>query len=286
VAGVLVTGMLAARAQTPSTSKVSPTVPAPSQPADTIRSYIIGPQDQLSITVYDEPDLTNKYRVDDQGMVAFPLISRIQAAGKTISQFQDELRAMLANGYLRNPQVSVDIDQFKSQSVFVIGEVRSPGKISMTGPTMTLLEALAQAGSPTAVASDQIIVVHPRKPNSRAAVPAADAGHDGEEVRVNRRDLELGKAQDVLLRDGDIINVPPAQRFFISGQVRNPGTFVLNPGMTVEQAIAVAGGLTDRGSERGLTATRLVNGRSIEVALKLSDLVQANDTINIRQRFF
>ena len=82
------------------------------------------------------------------------------------------------------------------------------------------------------------------------------------------------------------INVPEAQRFYINGYVRNPGYYVLDPGMTVEQAIALAGGLSDRGSTRGLAATRMVNGKRTEVSLKLDDKVQANDTIAVKQRLF
>jgi len=272
----------------------TPKAPQPQAPAkpDEQRGvaperYVIGPQDQLSITVYDEPDLTNKYRVDDAGMVAFPLISRIPASGLTISEFQERLRAMLANGYIRNPQVRVDIDQYKSQSVFVVGEVRAPGKVPMTGITMTLLEALALAGSPTANASNEVLVIHPKKPNSAGSVPSPDADQDAEQIRINLKDLQVGRAgQDVVLRDGDIINVPKAQTFYITGQVRNPGSYVLDPGMTVLQAISLAGGLSDRGSDRGINIRRIVNSKLLDVGVKPEDKVQPNDTIIVRQRFF
>jgi polysaccharide export outer membrane protein len=115
------------------------------------------------------------------------------------------------------------------------------------------------------------------------------AGPDtpGDRITVNRRDLELGRAgQDVVLMDGDIINVPVAQRFYISGFVRNPGFYVLDPGMTIDQAIALAGGLSERGSDRRITVKRLVKGKLIEVSVKLEDKVQSNDTINIPSRFF
>ena len=89
-----------------------------------------------------------------------------------------------------------------------------------------------------------------------------------------------------MLQDGDIINVPVAQHFYISGMVRNPGYYVLDPGMTVHQAIALAGGLNERGSDRRINVNRLVNGKLAEVAVNLEDKVQANDTINIPSRFF
>src|SRR5262245_14137616 len=80
--------------------------PAPTVARETA-GYVIGPQDQLAITVYDEPNLTNRYRVDEAGFISFPLISRIAAAGITIAEFEDRLRATLANGYIRHPQVRV-----------------------------------------------------------------------------------------------------------------------------------------------------------------------------------
>lgn len=242
-------------------------------------SYVIGPQDQLSITVYDESELTGKYRVDNDGFFSFPLLERVRAAGRSLTELQVEITTQLANGFLRNPQVRVEVDQYKSRSVFVSGEVRAPGKILMSSNTMTLLEALAQAGSPTSNASNDITVTRREDTQPASAEPSL--------IRVSRRDLETGRAgHDLVLQDGDIIHVSPAQRFYIAGHVRNPGFYVLEPGLTVQQAIALAGGLTDRGSDRGLTATRLVSGKAVDVPLKLEDPVAANDTLNVRQRFF
>ncbi len=247
-------------------------------------SYVIGSQDQLSITVYDEAELTGKYRVDNDGFFSFPLLERVRAAGRSITELQVDITTQLANGFLRNPQVRVEVDQYKSRSVFVSGEVRAPGKIMMSSSTMTLLEALAQAGSPTSNASNDVTVTR-RSDNPPASGPGSDA--DPTVVRINRRDLEMGRVgHDFILQDGDIIHVSPAQRFYIAGHVRNPGFYVLEPGLTVQQAIALAGGLTDRGSDRGLSATRLVNGKATDVPLRLEDAVVANDTLNVRQRFF
>ena len=139
-------------------------------------NYVIGPQDQISITVVDETDLTGKFRVDGDGMFTYPYLGRVPAAGLTLTELQMKLTTQLQNGYIRNPQVRVEMDVYKSQSVYVIGKVRSPGKIQMTGTQMTLLEALAMAGSPTADAANEVIVVHPRKPvPAGTVVPPPDA---------------------------------------------------------------------------------------------------------------
>lgn len=244
--------------------------------AATAGSYTIGPQDQLSITVADEAELTGKFRVDNDGSFIFPYLGRVAAAGKTLVELQRALTRDLANGYLKNPQVRVEVDQYKSQSVFVSGEVRVPGKITMAG-NMTLLEALGQAGSPTPNASSEIVITR------RGQGPNAEV----EEIRVNRREVETGRAaQDFSLHDGDVIFVPKAQTFYISGMVRNPGSYVLDPGMTIEQAIALAGGLTERGSDRGIVVNRVVNGLGVDLGMNKLDKVQAGDTIKIRGRFF
>ena len=258
---------------------------APAAQSPVVGGYVIGPEDLLTITVFDEADLTNKYRVDSEGMVTFPLVGRIPASGLTIREFQDRLVERLSSGYIKNPQVRVEMDQYKSQSVFVIGEVRTPGKIVMSG-TMSLIEALALAGSPTTAASSELTVIHPKKVKpGEATLP--DEATDAVRTLVNIKDLQVGKAgQGVVLQDGDTVFVPKAQTFYITGQVRSPGSYVLEPGMTILQAISLAGGLTERGSDRGMKIERIVGGKRQEVDVTLTDTVQPNDTIVIRQRFF
>jgi polysaccharide biosynthesis/export protein len=256
-------------------------VPTPSAPTQdkaatsSPRSYVIGPQDQLSITVFDEPGLTNKYRVENDGFITFPYLEKVPAAGKTLNELQDLLTEMLENGWLRNPQVRVEIDQYKSQSIIVTGQVRMPNEYTMAGSSMTLMQALAAAGSPTADASTEVII------SRRTETP----GQEREIIKLNRKDLELG-LKDVVLQDGDVIHVPKAQTFYVDGYVRNPGSYVLDPGMTVQQAIALAGGLAERGSDRRIRASRQVNGRLVEIAVRFEDLVQPGDTIKIGARFF
>ena len=237
--------------------------------------YVIGPQDSLSIIVTDEADLTNKYRVDTDGAITMPYLNRVPVAGLTLAEAQVKIAQMLQAGYLRNPQVRVEVDQFKSRRVFVSGEVRTPGYVTMAGTTMTLLEALALAGSPTQNASNDIKVVHPSKPGEKPNEP----------ITVNRKELELGRA-DITLQDGDIVNVPVAQRFFISGFVKNTGYYVLDSGTTVSQAIVLAGGLTDRGSDRRIKVGRLVKGKMVDISAELTDKVLANDEIKIPSRIF
>jgi len=247
------------------------------QPAAGAETYVIGPQDSLSIIVADEAELTGKFRVDSDGTISMPYIGRVPVAGLSLADAQDKITALLKKDYLKNPQVRLEVDQFKARSVLVTGEVRTPGKVPLLGTTMSLLEALALAGSPTQNASSEVLVMHPPKAGQPAPEP----------ISVNRKDLELGKVgRDLVLQDGDIVNVPIAKRFFVSGFVKNPGSFVLDPGTTVGQAIVLAGGLTDRGSDRRLTVVRMVNGKAVEVPVKMEDPVLPNDEIKVKPRFF
>jgi polysaccharide export outer membrane protein len=243
----------------------------------TVEGYVIGPQDILSIIVADEAELTGKFRVDSDGTISMPYLGRVPLSGLSLADAQDKITALLKKDYLKNPQVRIEVQEFKARSVLVTGEVRTPGKVSLPGTTMSLLEALALAGSPTPNASSEVLVMHAPKPGE--AVPAP--------ITVNRKDLELGKVgRDLVLLDGDIVNVPVAKRFFISGFVKNPGSFVLETGTTIGQAIVLAGGLTDRGSDRRISVIRTVDGKSVEVPVKMEDQVQPNDEIKIKPRFF
>ena len=148
-----------------------------------------------------------------------PYLSRVVLAGLSLADAQVKIASLLQAGYIRNPQVRIEVDQFKARSVIVSGEVRTPGKVTLPGTTMSLLEALALAGSPTVNASNEVIVIHPPKPGEHAPEP----------ITINRRELEIGKAgRDITLQDGDIVNIPVAKRFYISGFVKNPGSYVLD----------------------------------------------------------
>ncbi len=248
-------------------------------------AYVIGSQDLLTITVFDEPELSSKYRVDTDGVITFPLIGHIVASGLTLRDLQEEIAKRLNDGFMRNAQVRVDVDQYKSQSVFVIGEVRSPGKLTMTG-RMALIEALALAGSPTTAASNELVVVHPKRPQpGEPTLPEDDK--DAEMTRINIKELQMGRAgQNVTLQDGDTIFVPKAQTFFITGHVKNPGSYIYESGLTVLQAISLAGGLSDRGSDRRIKIVRTVDNKRVEASVELPDPVKPGDTIQIPQRFF
>ncbi len=121
-----------------------PSLAAPQIPL----AYVVGPNDVLTITVFDNPQLTGRYMVQSDGMFTFPLLGSIKAGGLTLQAVEHDIRERLARGYLKNPQLSVAVEQYRSQRIFVMGEVRQPGGFEFTGQ-MTLIDALARVGSMT-----------------------------------------------------------------------------------------------------------------------------------------
>ena len=243
---VLLAGQVAAPAQAPDPAKP---VATPQAQASFSAIYQIGATDVLGIKVFGEDNLSNNYTVDSDGSITFPLIGRIQVAGKTTREIEEHVTKLLAPDYIRRAQVSVEIATYRSRSIYVIGEVRNPGRYNIQGP-QTLLEVIAHAGSTTPTASNTIIVQR-YKDGLAAAVSAPLASGDSRWAEVTRIDLDElreGKlSANLLLQDSDMIIVPAAERYYVSGFVKTPGSFVLRPGMTVRQAVAEAGGLTERG---------------------------------------
>ncbi len=249
--------------------------------------YLVGPQDELQITVFNEDELTGTYMVDGDGSITFPLLGRVSVDGLTLREVQDEITRQLADGFLVNPQVSSQIEEYRRQSVYVLGEVGSPGIYRLSG-SLNLIEVLVQAGGVTAQAGNEIHIIRSTGGETPAGpVLGQDDGNPEVELTVvSLEDIRTGRLALVTIRDGDTVNVPKAETFYVLGQVASPGSYVWTLGMTVQQAIALARGYTNRGSSRGIRITRTVDGQRIEVGVNENDLVQPGDTINIRARRF
>lgn len=248
--------------------------------------YVVGAQDVLTVTVYDQPDMSGKFKVETDGSFSFPLIGRVTAAGLTLRAIEEDVRKRLSDGYLRNPQVTAAVETYQSQRIFIMGEVRSPGAYGLTGD-MTVIEALSRAGSTTAAAGDEVMIVR-SKTGSQATGPLTPGqSADADIIRVNLREMQLGvMSQNVSLRDGDTLVVPKAQAVYVFGQVRAPGAYPAEKGTTVLQALSLAGGVTDRGSTSRLVIVRTVDGKKKELKAKLSDTVEPGDTLIVKERFF
>ncbi len=249
--------------------------------------YVVGPQDTLTITSYDQADLSGKFTVEADGTFTYPLIGRVTAGSLTLRQIEAGVKKQLKDeGYFNNPQITVSIEEYKSQKIFVVGEVRTPGSYALSGD-MNLVEALARAGSTLPTASGEVVIVHPVG-GSAAGPVLPNQENAANIVRIDIRDLQNGTlSQNAALRHGDTIFVPRAESVYVFGQVRTPGAYPLQQrDTTVLQALSLAGGVTDRGSTGRIRIARIVDGQKQELKVKLSDLVQPGDTIIVQERFF
>jgi polysaccharide export outer membrane protein len=253
----------------------------------TVTDYRVGPQDVLTITSYDQADLSGKFTVEADGTFTFPLIGRVKAGGLTLRSLEDSLKTRLKDeGFFRNPQVTVAVETYRSQKIYVIGEVRSPGAVPLSGD-MNLVEAIARAGSMLPSASGEAIVIH-AAPGATGPALLTQNTNDANTERVDLRALQNGVAtRNIVLRDGDTISVPRAESVYVLGQVKNPNAYSLQQKeTTVLQALSLAGGVTDRGSMNRIRITRIVNGDKKDIKVKLTDFVQPGDTIYVYDRLF
>lgn len=251
-----------------------------------VNNYVAGPQDVLAITVYGQAALSGNYTVEADGTFSFPLVGRIKVGGLTLRAIEQLLRKELSSGFLRNPQVSVAVEQHRSQRIFIVGEVRTPGTYALSGD-MALIEALARAGSTTEHAGSEALILRPpaRRMIDGPIFPDQEKG--AEVIRIDIKELQSGRlSQNVQLQDNDTIFIPRAELMYVFGQVKSPGAYPLQKGTTVLQALALAGGLTDRGSSARIKIARLEQGKRVEVRAELEDLVRAGDSIIVPERFF
>ena len=254
-------------------------------------AYSIGPQDVLDITVWGQPDLSGSFSVEADGTLTFPLAGRIVAGRRSVGEVEAELRTRLSDRYVKNPQIRVAVGQYRSQQIFLMGEVQKPGSYPLTGG-VSLIEALARAGSMSQNAGTEALIVRPA-PNAASAGPTRPDDQQAataEIIRVDLDELQRGNlTTNIALRAGDTVFVPRGESVFVFGPVNRPGEYALRrPGTTVLQVLSLAGGLTERGSTRRIRLVRRVSGEPEpkEIKVKLSDLVKTGDTVVVGERVF
>lgn len=276
------------------------------QPAD---PSALRPADVIDVVVLGQPTLSGDFVIDKDGGISYPLIGRVEAAGLPPSELARKLQGLLGAGFLRKPEVSVRVKEYRSRPVLVLGEVARPGIFSLKGDR-SLLTILAEAGGLTANAGHEFLVARPpegseglaieqfystpivpglsegvRLPDADELPPGAIKGSDV--FRSSFRELMKGNAeQNVILEGGDIVFVPKAAQVFVTGQAARPAAFKYVDGMTVQDALQLAGGISDRGSIKRLKIVRFESGKRREMKAQLSDVLKPGDTVNVGERFF
>ena len=223
-----------------------------------VQEYRIGAKDVLKVTVWGHEDLSRQVVVTADGTFQFPLIGDVKVAGLTPSAVETLLRDLLGKDYLVNPQVSVSVQEYRSQRVFVLGEVEKAGTYSLTGQA-TLLDILSQAGGPSKNAGRQAVVV--RFPSSEGPVVPGAAG--SVTLRANlKRLLDGAGAENIMLQNGDTVFVPKLTSFFVLGEVLRQGAYAMEKETSALEAVTLAGGFTDRAAPSGAKILRKGSGRS------------------------
>ena len=291
--------------------------------------YELGPGDVLKVVVVGQAEMTGNFTVDGDGMVNFPILGRVKASQNTALALERKLTVLLADGYLRRPQVTVMVAEYGSQKVFVMGEVQRPGQHALKADR-SLLALLSDIGPLGSEVGHEVIVVRPPSgealdgagppslgvelpkdtqapegatPPSTAprtapeipatttppsAIPGLPFVVPGSEVfRISLLELQSGNPErNIALQAGDTVYFPKAAQVYVMGSVARPGPIRYQEGMTVLQALTLAGGVTARGSAGRTKVVRIVNGKKVEHKAKPTDLVQPEDTLMVPERFF
>ena len=266
--------------------------PMPRPIVDEGLEYAIGAEDIVRVTVLGHEDLTQTIVVQPDGTFIYPLIGRVKAGDLTPKELERKITTLLAQGYVRNPQVTVSVQEYRSKTVFVVGEVSRPGSYSLSG-RMTVLELLSKAG-PTSAAGVEVVIVRPKiavsgplVPVDLTGAPTGDSTDQADLIRVNIRDIQMGQLdKNVLVRPNDTVFVTQAARIFVTGEVKTPGAITYWPGATVRKAINTAGGFSADAATGRLRVVREVDGKTKEMKIGLDDPVQPGDTIIVKAKLF
>lgn len=259
----------------------SPATPVgPPLPAVADRPLLqLGPGDQVKMDVYGRPEMDTTTYVADDGSIRVPLAGAVVIGGLSPSEAGQKVEAALKHGqFLVDPHVTFTVLQSRSQRVSVLGEVRAPGRYPIESNT-TVLDLLAQAGGATERGADVIYILR------------SDGAGNLQRHAVNLKGTvdsqDATPAVLQTLRGGDSIFVPVAEQFYITGEVRAPAMYRLESGMTLVQAIARAGGITERGStSRVQIKRRGPKGDYIVISAKSNEKILPDDVITVKERIF
>jgi polysaccharide export outer membrane protein len=263
--------------QNPSASQ--PSVPSNFQGGD----YTLGPGDAIRVLVFQNPDLTLETRVNESGTITYPLIGSVKVGSMPIAQAERVIASALkSGGFVQQPQVNIVLLQVRGNQVSVLGAVNRPGRYPLESFNIKLSDMLANAGGimtgmpGNSGGADRVILVGVR--NGAAF---------RKEIDVPNMFLNNNPQDDIEVSAGDVIYVPTAPQYYIYGEAQRPGSFRIKRNMSIQQAVAEAGGPTVRGTERGMKLYRRnASGELQTIQTKPTDLVQPDDVIFVTESLF
>ncbi|MDP3980268.1 MAG: polysaccharide biosynthesis/export family protein [Chlamydiota bacterium] len=246
--------------------------------------YQIGPEDVLEITVYEEEDLSLSVRVSPDGYMTYPLLGRIAVRGLSVRDLENKLTELLGKDYLVSPQVTIFVKEYSD--IYVLGEVNKPGPYKLSTRT-TIMKAIALAGGFTEFADRNHIEVIRETEKEKDILP----------VDLSFTDPENIKQKDISLKPKDVVNVYRLDNIYVLGQVNKPGEYPLKSGLTVVEAISLAGGFTKIAAKNKVKVIRNIKDEKKTFVVDISDILNSgnqnsdislkpNDVVMIPESFF
>ncbi|MDO9450745.1 MAG: polysaccharide export protein EpsE [Rugosibacter sp.] len=247
------------------------------QAADSQREYVLGAGDNIRIGVFQNPDLAIETRISESGSITFPLVGAVPVGGLSIFAAEQKVAQMLHDGgFVVQPQVNIQVVEVRSNQVAVLGQIGRPGRFPLENPNTKVSDMLAIAGGVAAGGADTLILTGVR-----------DGKPMRKEIDIPAMFQKGDFSQDMVLQGGDIIYVHRAPLFYIYGEVQRPGSYRLERDMTVRHALAQAGGVSLRGTDRGLRLHRRgKDGSMVQQEPEMDAVVLSDDVLYIRESLF
>ena len=239
--------------------------------------YRLGSGDVIRINVYQNPDLALETRITETGVVSYPLLGSIRIGGLSVTAAEKLIADGLRSGnFVKQPQVTIVVMQVRGNQASVLGQVNRPGRYPIEVADMRLTDVLAMAGGASVNGSEMVVVTGTRNGQPFRL-----------EVDLPTVFSEGGRGKDILIQNGDVIWVDRQPLVYIYGEVQRPGPFRVERGMTVMQALATGGGLTLRGTEKGIRVHRKgADGKVQILQPAMDEKVQDGDVVYVRESLF
>jgi polysaccharide biosynthesis/export protein len=245
--------------------------------ANAAAEYRLGAGDVVRVSVFQNPDLTLETRVTEAGIVSYPLLGNIRLGGLSVTAAEKLIADGLRNGnFVKQPQVTIVVLQVRGNQASVLGQVNRPGRYPIEVADMRLTDLLAMAGGTATSGADLVVVTGTRNGQAMRL-----------EVDLPNVFAPGGKDQDILIQNGDAVWVDRQPLVYIYGEVQRPGPMRLERGMTLMQSLATGGGLTQRGTEKGIRVhRRAADGKVQVVTPGMDDKMQDGDVVYVKESLF